>query len=163
MNRFVVASILLLCLLGTFPAPGVAQPTQAPWMPCSGMNLVDQIFPTTGPEETHWRLCWQAIPRNGVVINWAFFRKSPTSPWIQLFWDARVSDIFVPYHSGSPRFYDMSGFTFQLVPVGAKDCPAAHGGMPLGGTVCKEIRDRGLAWKDYSQVRRGEGPVLGTG
>ncbi len=94
------------------------------------------------------------------MINWAFFRKSPASPWIRIFWDARVSDIFVPYHTGSPRYYDMSGFTFQLVPIGAADCPAALGGTPLGGNACKEVHDRGLAWKDYAKVRRGQELVL---
>jgi primary-amine oxidase len=131
-----------------------------PWMPCSGVNLIDQQFPVSGPEETHWRLCMEAAPKNGLMIHWAFFRKSPHAPWIRIFWDARVSDIFVPYHSGSPRYYDMSSFTFQMTPIGAADCPASVGGTPLGGKVCKEVRDRGLAWKDDARVRRGQELVL---
>jgi len=136
-----------------------AQPA-LPWMPCSGINLVDQAFPTSGPEQTHWRLCWEAMPKNGLVIHWAFFRPSPTARWIWIFWDARVSDIFVPYHSGSPRYYDMSGFTFPMTAVGLADCPASVGGTPLGPNVCKEVRDRGLLWKDDAKVRRGQELVL---
>jgi primary-amine oxidase len=162
-SRHLSPFFLLLCgllLAEVQPARSQPRPTPPPWMPCSGINLIDQKFPLTGPEETHWRLCWEAVPKNGLVIHWTYFRKSPTSPWIQIFWDARVSDIFVPYHSGSPRYYDMSGFNFQLVPVGSKDCPAPLGGTPLGGNVCKEVRDRGLAWKDYGNVRRGQELVL---
>src|SRR5713226_6519539 len=117
-------------------------------------------LPRLGPEETHWLLCWEVVPRNGLVIHWAFFRKAPTAKWIQILWDARVSDIFVPYHNNSHRYYDMSGFNFSLVPIGPSDCPATGGGTPLGGNVCKEVHDRGLAWKDWSQVRRGEEVVL---
>ncbi len=157
-RRVVIAVVAIIVLLG-WPARGGAQ-TPPPWMPCSGIQLIDQKFPTIGPEETHWRFCWEAVNKNGLVIHWAFFRKSPNAPWIRLFWDARVSDIFVPYHSGSPRYYDMSSFNFPLTVVGAKDCPAAVGGTPLGGNVCKEVHDRGLAWKDHAQVRRGQELIL---
>lgn len=156
--RRAVSGSALLVVLG-LPSTAHAQ-TPPPWMPCSGVNLVDQRFPVSGPEETHWRLCMEAATKTGLMIHWAYFRKSPTSPWLRLFWDARVSDIFVPYHSGSPRFYDMSGFTFPMTPIGAADCPASVGGTPLGADVCKEVRDRGIAWKDDANVRRGQELVL---
>jgi len=42
-----------------------------------------------------------------------------------------------------------------------------HGGLSglarrhaLGGNVCKQVHDRGLLWKNWSQVRRGEEAVL---
>ncbi len=161
MSQF-VSSRTVLFLFVIFVASGattIAQ-TPPPWMPCSRSNLVDQAFPLGGPEQTHWRLCWEAIPRNGLVIHWAFFRPSPAARWIWLFWDARVSDIFVPYHSGSPRYYDMSGFVFPMTPVSSADCPASVGGVPLAGKVCKEVRDRGLLWKDDAAVRRGQELVL---
>jgi primary-amine oxidase len=156
-NFFVALAVLSGLLILPRSASGQTRP---PWMPCSGGNLVDQRFPVIGPEETHWRLCMEAAPRNGLMIHWAFFRKSPSAPWLRLFWDARVSDIFVPYHSGAPRFYDMSNFMFPMTPIGVRDCPAAVGGTPLGGNVCKEVRDRGLAWKDDANVRRGQELVL---
>jgi Cu2+-containing amine oxidase len=138
----------------------VAAQTPPPWMPCSGINLVDQAFPTTGPEQTHWRLCWNTDPQQGLLIHWAFFRPSPNARWIWIFWDARVSDIFVPYHQGWPRYYDMSDYSFPLTAIGPADCPASLGGTPLGGNVCKQVHDRGLLWKNWSQVRRGEEVVL---
>ena len=151
MSRVLLASVFVLVLVLS-----AAAQTRPPWMPCSGINLVDQSFPTAGPERTHWRLCWEAMSKNGLVIHWAFFRPAPNAKWIRVFWDARVSDIFVPYHIGSPRYYDMSGFTFPMTVITAADCPASIGGTPLGGNVCKEVRDRGLLWKDDAAVRRGQ-------
>jgi primary-amine oxidase len=147
---------LLICV---FAANSCVAQTPPPNMPCSGANLVDQKFPVNGPEVTHWRLCWQAINGNGLLIQWAYFRTSPAKPWVFLLWDARVSEIFVPYHSGSPRYYDV-GFGFPLTAIGNKDCPANLGGAVLNGNVCKEVRDRGLSWKSDAQVYRGEEVVL---
>jgi hypothetical protein len=130
-----------------------------PFMPCSGANLVDQQFPTAGSEQTHWRLCWQTVAGNGLVIHWAYFRKSPSANWMFLLWDARVSEIFVPYHGGWPRYYDV-GYMFPVTAIGPSDCPAALGGAVLAGNVCKEVHDRGLLWKSDSQVYRGEEVVL---
>ena len=129
---------------------------------CSGINLVEQAFPVGGTEQTRWRVCWQEQPRHGLLITSAFFRTAPTAPWIRVLFDARVAEIFVPYHDGSPRLYDVTGYNFVLTSVGAADCPAAAGGTLLGSPahVCKEVRDRGLAWKDYSRVRRGQQLVL---
>ncbi len=149
---FLLLAEIVLSLLASAQTP-------PPWMPCSGANLVDQSFPTAGPEVTHWRLCWDTVPGNGLLIRWAYFRKSPTSNWLFLLWDARLSEIFVPYHTGSPRYYDVE-YMFPLTPVGAQDCPAAVGGTFFGGNVCKQVHDRGLAWKSDNDVRRGEELIL---
>src|SRR5712691_2291998 len=121
-----------LCL---FTQVTVAQ-VPPPSMPCSGANLVDQKFPTVGPEVTHWRLCWQAVNGNGLLIHWAYFRTAPTAPWLFLLWDARVSEIFVPYHTGSPRFYDV-GYMFPLTPIGAADCPTSLGGTETDVVIAR--------------------------
>jgi hypothetical protein len=47
-TNFLVAIGVLSGLLA-FPRPASAQ-TPPPWMPCSGVNLIDQKFPVTGPE-----------------------------------------------------------------------------------------------------------------
>jgi Cu2+-containing amine oxidase len=156
MIRRVAASTLWLVIVGLAAAP-------AAQAQCSGINLVEQKFPLVGPEQTRWRVCWQEQAKNGLVITAAFFRTAPNKPWIRILWDGRISEIFVPYHDGSPRYYDVTNFTFNLVPVAAVDCPASVGGLPLGAHVCKEVRDRGLAWKDYGQVRRGQEVALWAG
>jgi Cu2+-containing amine oxidase len=97
-----------------------------------------------------------------LVIGPVFFQKSPTSPSIEVLWDMRLSEMFVPYHPGQPRFYDISDFNFGLATLTAPDCPAAIGGQLLNSYVCEEVRDRGLMWKfpNSSQVRRGEELIL---
>ena len=130
-------------------------------------NQVVQIFPTVGPAQTTWHICWHEVRSNdsvhnpnGLVIGPVYFQKAPTAPLIRILWDMRVSEYFVPYHSGSPRYYDLSGYNFKLASVSAADCPASAGGTPVSSRVCKEVRDRGLMWKDGASVRRGEELVL---
>ncbi|MFL6192852.1 MAG: hypothetical protein ACJ75H_01675 [Thermoanaerobaculia bacterium] len=152
--RLIPAAILALGLLG--PAPARAQ--------CSEPYLVEQSFPKAGPEETRWRICWQMQKQFGMVITSAFFRTSPEAPWMRVFWDARVSEIFVPYHGNENRFLDVMGFNWDWVRLQPDDCPAGAGGTLLGPgpkwDACKIVRDRGLAWKYYDQRRRGEELIL---
>ncbi len=124
-------------------------------------NNVIMPFPTSGPEQTRWDICFEALPANGLVITQALFRRSPGSSQVQVLSDARIAEIFVPYHPGSPRFHDVSDFNFPLLTLKDTDCPASAGGTLIGNSqVCKEVRDRGVAWKDDSLVRRGEELVL---
>jgi hypothetical protein len=130
-------------------------------------NAITQNFPTSGAAVTTWLICWHEVAGNnsianpnGLAIGPVYFRQSPTAPFVRILWDMRVSDYFVPYHPGSPRFYDLSGYNFKLTGVTAADCPASAGGAPISPHVCKEVHDRGLMWKDFSGVRRGEELVL---
>jgi Cu2+-containing amine oxidase len=69
----------------------------------------------------------------------------------------RVSDFFVPYHSGQPRFYDLSFYRFKLSPLPASACPASAGGTLLSSHVCQEVHDRGVDWMDSANAaRRGQ-------
>jgi hypothetical protein len=43
----------------------------------------------------------------------------------------------VPYHPGSPRYYDLSAFNFVLTGVATVDCPTSVGGAPISAHVCK--------------------------
>lgn len=148
-SKIVGALILAAALL--VPASAGAQG-------CSGPYLVERSFPTSGPERTRWRICWQMQHQFGLVITGAFFRTAPDQPWIRVFWDARVSEIFVPYHGNENRFRDVFDFNWDWVRLQPADCPAATGGTLLGPgpDVCKTIRDRGLAWKLYDSRWRGE-------
>jgi primary-amine oxidase len=118
-------------------------------------NPVSQTFVGT----TTWHFCFDAVSRFGLIIRQAAFRKAPTAPLVEILGDMRVAEIFVPYHSGSPRFFDISGHSFPLLGLSAADCPAPHK-IIGGGKVCKEVRDRGLAWKKDGLVRRGKELVL---
>jgi Cu2+-containing amine oxidase len=152
-KRLVLGLVLTLLLATT---------ANTAWAQCSTPYLVEQAFPTSGPEETRWRICWQSQGKHGLVITAAFFRKSPSSPFMRVFWDARLGEIFVPYHPGSPRFLDLSTYSQGLVTLNSAHCPASAGGTLLGSpaVVCKEVHDRGLAWMNDSNARRGQEVVL---
>lgn len=121
-------------------------------------NQVIQEFPSAGPFETGWKVHYAHGIGKGLYITGAWFKKDVGAPWMRVLWDARVADIFVPYHKGSPRFYDLTQFSFGLVPATAADAGCC--GVLLDTYVIKEVRDRGVLWKDDQKVRRGEELVL---
>lgn len=131
----------------------VAQPQ---W--CSPPYAITQTFQGGA---SAWSLCWRWSNGPGLIISHAYFRPSANGPWINLLWEGRVSQIFVPYHTGQPRYHDVN-FGFGAIPLNANDCPSSVGGTVIGtaSEVCKQVKDRGLAWKDHNKVRRGEELVL---
>jgi primary-amine oxidase len=159
-------SIRVWLLLSLLPAAAITTraqtATEKPAPDCSAPYFVEQMFPSAGPAETRWLICWQPVAGNGLVITSASFQKSPSSRPVKLFGDARVADVFVPYHNPAILRYLDVGYGFPLIPLDENDCPPAKGGALLGSSteVCKEVRDRGLAWKDHKRVRRGEELVL---
>lgn len=120
-------------------------------------NEVFQEFSHAGTQ-TAWRVRYAHDVGRGLYITYAAFRRAPTEPWIQVLYDARLSDIFVPYESGSPRYYDLSSFTFALVPATAADAGCC--GRLLDRYVVREVRDAGVRWKNDQQVYRGRELVL---
>lgn len=168
---FVVFTLIAVCLAvaqGPAAVASRAGVLNRPQFLLYCPNSITQSFPTSGPAQTTWTICWNEVAGtnslndpNGLVIGPVYFQKSPTASSVIVLWDMRVSDYFVPYHPpGSPRYYDLSDFNFVLTSVSSADCPASVGGTTISPHVCKEVHDRGLMWKDYSGVRRGEELVL---
>jgi primary-amine oxidase len=121
---------------------------------------VVQEFPAGGAMQTAWRVRWAEGTSKGLYITGAWFRRSPSAAWMRVLWDARVADLFVPYHGGWPRYYDLTSYTFPLVTATAADagcCGVLLGDPPI---VIKELRDYGPLWKDDQAVRRGQELVL---
>ena len=121
--------------------------------PVSG-NTITQEFPAGGPNgmfQPAWQVSFGYATAKGLYITGASFRQKPTDPWMRVLYDARLSDIFVPYHSGSPRYYDLSGFSFNLVDATAAD--AGPCGRILGGKVVNQIDQSQLLWKADTGVR----------
>jgi primary-amine oxidase len=118
-------------------------------------------FPTTGTPLTQWDLCFEVASRHGLIVRRASFRPTSLASPVNVLSDARVAEIFVPYHSGDPRLYEVSGANYSLRALGVQDCPASAGGTLLAGNrVCREIRDRGVAWHHRAKVRRGQEVAL---
>ena len=119
---------------------------------------------------TAWKVHIARGLHRGLYITGAWFKRDLAEDWIKILNDARISELFVPYHQHSyTRFYDLTGFSFPLAEVKAEDAgPFGTLMPPFQGdtypTVVKEVRDRGVAWKDYAHgVRRGRELVLWSG
>ncbi len=116
---------------------------------------------------TAWKVHVARGLHRGLYITGAWFKRDLSEDWIKVLNDARVSELFVPYHQHSDvRYFDLTGFSFPLAEVKAEDAgPFGTILPPFQGddypTVIKEVRDRGVIWKDYAHgVRRGRELVL---
>ena len=109
---FLVAASALLVPVGGLAAP------------CTSGTQLTQTFPSSGPAESQWQLCWNILrmPNSAgfltasetLVITQAEFRPGAAATPIAVIGDMRVAEIFVPYHPGSPRFHDLTDFGFSL-------------------------------------------------
>jgi primary-amine oxidase len=119
-----------------------------------------QEFPSNDVMRTAWKVHWATTNGFGLILQNAWFKKGPKEAWIQILGDARLSEMFVPYHSGSPRFWDVS-YNFGLTHLTREDAGAFGKLLGTPPVVCQEVRDRGLAWMDGSKgSRRGQTLVL---
>jgi hypothetical protein len=119
---------------------------------------------------TAWKVHYARGLHRGLYITGAWFKRDLSEDWIKVINDARIAELFVPYHkTGRPRFYDLTSFSFPLAEVRSEDAgPFGTLLPPFQGdpfpTVVKEMRDRGLAWKDdLHGVRRGRELVIWSG
>jgi Cu2+-containing amine oxidase len=158
------AAVVVLAGAPTDPQPKPEQPsTKSPYE-------IIQEFPTSGPKkESAWKVRWAQATAKGLYITGAWFRKGPTEKdWVKVLGDARVSDIFVPYHGfkydgfENTRFWDLSNYKFDLLAAIPSD--TGPRGEIIGDppVVVKELRDRGVMWKDHDggMTQRGEELVL---
>lgn len=165
-SGLVRTAVLLAALAALSP---LFRPVAASAAPCASGHEIVQEFPTTGPAVSSWRLCWDVVRlpapsgpdlrSQTLVISDAEFRPGAAAAPVKVLGDLRMSEIFVPYHSGTPRLHDMSDVAFSLVALTTTECTGAR----LGANhVCLEAGDRGLAWRDpYAHAsRRGEKIVL---
>jgi hypothetical protein len=98
---------------------------------------------------SRWHLNVQAVQKFGLVITGASFQKAPGTPFIYVLFDGRLGEIFVPYHSGGPRYGDISGTggasgMYDPMPLTRAQFPPPRQILP-GGKICKEKREY-LAW-----------------
>jgi primary-amine oxidase len=150
-----------LALLAGAPAQqqDAGQDSAAPKPPPALKETVVE-FPSNDVMRTAWKVHWTTTDGFGLIVSGAWFKKGPQEPWFQILGEVRLSEMFVPYHSGSPRFWDVS-YSFALVNL-TRDDAGAHGRL-IGNrpVVCQEIRDRGIAWMDGTKgSRRGQTMVL---
>ncbi len=150
-----VGGFFVLALFAQAPNPAPKKPAPQPLA-----SEIIQEFPTNDVMHTAWKVRWATATGFGLYIQDAWFKRSPKDAWLQVLGDARLSEMFVPYHSGTPRFWDIS-YNFALAPL-SRDDAGAHG--KLIGTppvVVHEVRDRGVMWMDAVKgSRRGQRLVI---
>ena len=108
--------------------------------------------------QTAWRVQFAHAPRKGLFIKEASFKSAPNESWMRILGETRVADIFVPYHSGAPRFLDMTEVLSSL--EGASSQDAGPCGRIIDDTVIQQVRTRGILWKHDAAVRHGHELVL---
>jgi Copper amine oxidase, enzyme domain len=130
-----------------------------------GPEVVEQHFPAQVPatdKRTAWKVTF-GVDRFGsgdlLHIKQAEYKPSPSSGWIKVLDECRPFEMFVPYHSGSPRFYDFTEIGGSLLPLDATDLGPACLGQ--GRIVCNdrvgiEIHDGHNSWIDHYQPSPGK-------
>lgn len=152
----------LICLVSALaPLQAFAQgscPTHSPPLPGAPSDAVYQQFPADGPRQTAWLLTYAHEAQQGFFITSAYFSKAPNDPWIKILGRSGLGEMFVPYASGQPRFLDISTVSLDLLNVGPDDLGTC--GRLQDPRVIREVRDRGMIWKDHRRGRRGQELVL---
>ncbi len=71
---------------------------------------------------TAWKVHVARGLHKGLYITGAWFKRDLTEDWIKILNDARIAELFVPYHQSSfIRYYDLTSFSFPLAEVRAED------------------------------------------
>ena len=138
-------------------APAVANSATA-----SGASSVAyQQFPAFGPMETAWYVTFDHAVAKGLYITSARFKPAPDREWLEVLGRAGVSQIFVPYQSGWPRFYDLAlAHNFDLEEVTEKDVGRCGAIVGPDNKVALEVIDKGPLWKNDQLVVRGQMMIL---
>jgi primary-amine oxidase len=171
-----VTAVLTLCLLPLLSPAASAQRSFRRSMvdPPSQEVTAEFVIADSGGVEprkgTAWKVHVARGLHRGLYITGAWFKPDLGGDWVKILNDARMSELFVPYHQHSlTRYFDLTSFSFPLAEVRAEDTgPTGSLMPPFQGdpfpTVVKEIRDRGVAWKDSVHgVRRGKELVIWGG
>src|SRR4029078_12737129 len=125
LQTFWARSCLLssLCLLigMSASAQGPALDTAATQKPQSNIPCLEQTVAFSSGST--WTLCaaaahrygliitnanlLESVQREGLIITNPNFQKSRNVPPINILYDGRIEELFVPYHPGAPRLFDI--------------------------------------------------------
>lgn len=118
-----------------------------------------QQFPATGTLETAWYVTYDHGVNKGLFLTGAYFKPGPNRAWVQVLGRTGLSELFVPYQSGQPRFLDLQ-LGFDLIAANTDDAGRCGRIVGRDGKVVREIVDKGPLWKDDQDVVRGQAMLL---
>lgn len=107
--------------------------------------------------ELQWRFCLYATQNAGLALGLVDQRRYPGGPWRRILYKAGMAEVFTPYHSGNPHFYDTQfgsldpnlqfGWHRAVTPayLGPSSFLASLSGETQPSVV-GECRDSGPAW-----------------
>jgi primary-amine oxidase len=167
------ATIALLALLITTPSASAQryfrqrQFVDPPSQEVTAEFLVGESGGLEPRKGTAWKVHVARGMHKGLYITGAWYKRNLAEDWIKILSDARIAELFVPYHQASYiRYFDLTGFSFPMAQVREEDAgPNGTLLSPFQGdaypTVVRELRDRGVVWKDFAHgVRRGKELVI---
>jgi primary-amine oxidase len=104
---------------------------------------------------TQWTLCWELRQREGLIVRGADYTDKGGVARRVLF-RGSIAEVHVPYHTGSPRFLDITlstaGLGANALNLATTECI----GVLVDPKVCREMHDRGYAWKFAGLFQKGE-------
>ncbi|HEX6374981.1 MAG TPA: hypothetical protein VFZ91_04605 [Allosphingosinicella sp.] len=123
-------------------AAAAAPPPLCP--PASKTAGLLKVFP-----EVSWHVCVRDVGLKGLWIGPVRMRRTAGGPWMTIFYEAGLAEIFVPYHQINFRPYDLQ-WTFALSRVYPQDAGVGGQLVQLTNeafpTVVAEVRERGIGW-----------------
>ncbi|MCC6420993.1 MAG: hypothetical protein IT429_22380 [Gemmataceae bacterium] len=128
--------------------------------PGPGIYEIVQEFPVGGPMQTAWKVRYAANARVGLMIAGAWFKTGPRDGWTKILENVRLSEIFVPYNDGETRLYDIGAAGAYSLERHTQADAGPNGKLLHNGQVVRELRDDGVLWKYYNQVRRAQDLTL---
>jgi Copper amine oxidase, enzyme domain len=103
-----------------------------------------KVFP-----DVAWHICVTDMGMKGLWVGPVHLKRTPSSPWMWVLYQAGLAEIFVPYHQTNFRAYDLR-WTTKLDQVTSQDAGANGSLITLTNevvpTVVAEVRERGLGW-----------------
>ena len=97
---------------------------------------------------TRWDVCWRVDAFHGLVMSNGRYTDRGGTTRTVLF-QGSIAEVHVPYHAGQPRFLDVTvnshGLGTDVILLKVEEC---EGGVLLASSrVCRQVEDRGYAWK----------------
>jgi primary-amine oxidase len=135
--------------IGLGPTAAHAEPRPAASDPasCTGPYAIDK----TMANGARWQMCWEIRRLPGLVLTKVIYTPRGGTP-TEVLSRASLAELHVPYDTGEPRYFDLSGIGFggeSLTALTPRECPNGELRSNNGKQVlCITDQPRGYAYKD---------------